>query len=247
MASYDPGPDVAWEALFQNAPLNHYATFPQSPFHTRFGPVFYRGRLDGSARVLVIGQDPSSDEVLAQRIFVGQAGQIAQNFLTKLGLTRSYLMFNSFLFGAQSNSLTPAIATDPTILAYRNSLFDQAKVTNTLEAVIAFGSYANISATNWSGLGALPVIALKHPTAQQGGVAANWNSHFAAAQAAIAADGDGHVDATPYDTTLPMPVTDIPRRDLPFGLPGWHGSGGATRSKRGSGANFERQIVWTAP
>jgi uracil-DNA glycosylase len=245
MASYDPGPNSAWRTLFDAAPFNHYATYPLKPFHTRFGPVFYRGRLDGSARVLVIGQDPSTDEVLAQRILVGQAGQIAQNFLSRLGLTRSYLMFNTFLFGGQSGKLKPAMATDATVMAYRNSLFDKAKATNALEAVIAFGAHAQASAASWPGLGGLTVIPLKHPTAQGGGVAADWNANFAAAHAAIAPDADGHVDATPYDTTAAMPTTDIPRRDLPFGLPAWHGTKGATRSKRGT--SFETQILWTAP
>jgi uracil-DNA glycosylase len=247
MITYDPGPDQAWETLFQGAPINHYQTYPQTPFHTRFGPVFYRGRLDGTARVLVIGQDPSTDEVLAQRIFVGQAGQIAQNFLARIGLTRSYVMFNSFLFGVQSNSVTAAMVTDAAIKAFRNSLFDKAKATNALEAVITFGAHAKTSALNWPGRAGLTLIHLAHPTAPSG-VAANWNSHFAAAHAAIAADGDGHVDATPYNVAAAaMPTTDIPRRDLPFGLPTWHGTGGATRSKRGTGANYKRQISWTAP
>jgi uracil-DNA glycosylase len=243
---HDAGPNCAWERLFQQAPLEYYRNFPQTPFHTRFGPVFYRGRLDGTARVLVIGQDPATDETLAGRAFVGQAGQIAQNYLARLGVTRSYLMFNSFLFGVQSNSLNTAIATDATIMAYRNSLFDHAKATNNLTAILAFGSYANTSATNWPGRGSLPIIHVTHPTAPSG-VAANWNSHFAAAQAVIAPDSDGHVDATPYGTTGDMPHTDVPRRDLPFGLPSWHGTGGGTLSQRGSGANFESQIVWSAP
>jgi uracil-DNA glycosylase len=245
---HDPGPNCGWEMLFQSAPLDYYINFPQSPFHTHFGPVFYRGRLDGTARVLIIGQDPASDETLALRAFVGQAGQIAQNFLTKLGLTRSYLMFNSFLFGVQSSSLSGGIvtATDATIMDYRNKLFDRAKATNKLEAIIAFGSYANTSALNWPGRGTLPIIHLTHPTAPSG-VAANWNSNLAAAQGAVAPDGDGHVDTTPYSTTDPLPHTNIPRRDLPFGLPAWHGATGATQSQRGSGTAFEIQIVWIAP
>jgi uracil-DNA glycosylase len=244
---YDPGPDCAWEKLFQSAPLNHYVTFPGTPFHTHFGPVFYRGRLDGTARVLIIGQDPATDETLGMRAFVGQAGQIAQNLLTRLGLTRSYLMFNTFLFGVQSSSLSggAVTATEPTIMAYRNSLFDRAKATNTLSAVIAFGSHANTSATNWPGLGSIPLIHVTHPTSPTG-VAANWNSHFAAAHAAIAPDPGGTVDSTPYSTTAAMPTTDIPRRDLPFGIPAFHGTGG-TRSQRVSGATFETQITWTAP
>ena len=245
---YDPGPNCPWERLFQSAPLNNYVNFPGSPFHTRFGPVFYRGRLNGTARVLVIGQDPATDETLAQRVFVGQAGQIAQNFLTRLGLTRSYLMFNTYLFGAQSGSISNATATDASIMTYRNKLFDRAKATNTLSAVIAFGSHANTAATNWPGLGSIPLIHLMHPTAPSvSDIATNWNSHFAAAHAAVAPDPDGTADATPYSTSASaMPATDIPRRDLPFGIPAFHGTGGATRSQRVSG-NFETQITWTAP
>jgi len=245
---YDPGPDCAWERLFQSAPLDYYINFPQSPFHTRFGPVFYRGRLNGTAHVLVIGQDPSTDEILGHRVFVGQAGQIAQNFLSKLGLTRSYIMFNTFLFGVQSSSLSAGTvtATDATIMEYRNKLFDRVASTNTLTAIIAFGSHANTSAVNWPGKGSIPIIHLTHPTAPSG-VAANWNSHLAFAQSIIVPDSDGHVDTTPYDTTIAISGTDIPRRDLPFGVPLWHGTGGNTRSQRGSGATFETQITWTAP
>jgi uracil-DNA glycosylase len=241
---HDPGPNCAWEQLFQSAPLSYYISL--NKLHTHFGPVFYRGRLDGSARLLVIGQDPATDETVGGRAFVGQAGQIAQNFLTRLGLTRSYLMFNTFLFGVQSSALTPAIATDATIMAFRNKLLDYAKSTNTFTAILAFGQYAQISASNWPGSAGIPIIPVSHPTAQSG-VAANWNSHFAAAHAAIAADSDGHVDATPYSTTTALPATDIPRRDLPFGLPSWHGTGGGTRSQRASGSAFETQINWTAP
>jgi len=246
MDKHDPGPGPAWEQLFQNAPLNYYETYPSKPFHTRFGPVFYRGRLDGTARVLVVGQDPSTDEILAHRILIGQAGQLAQNFLFKLGLTRSYVMFNAFLFGIQSAALTNAVAVDATITTYRNQLFDRAMQTNSIAAVLAFGSYAALSVANWPASGGLHVIKLTHPTSPSG-VAANWNSQFAAASSAIQADADGHVDATPYPTTKPIPGTDIPRYDLPFGVPPWHGTGGGTHSQRGKASAFEKQIIWTAP
>jgi uracil-DNA glycosylase len=246
MLNHDPGPNDAWEQLFQSAPLDYYVNFAQHPFHTRFGPVFYRGRLDGTARVLVVGQDPATDEILGHRVFVGQAGQLAQNFLTKLGLTRSYLMFNTFLFGVQSASLSTAMATDATIMAYRNKLFDQAASTNALTAVLAFGQYAHASVMNWPGIGKIPVFQLSHPTAQSG-VAANWNSNFVAASKVIQPDSDGVVDPTPYNTSGALPSTDVPRHDLPFGVPAWHGAGGGTRSQRNSGANFETHITWTAP
>lgn len=243
---YDRGPGCAWEQLFLAAPVNDYVNYPNHPFHTRFGPVFYRGRLDGSARVLVVGQDPATDEILAARIFVGQAGQLAQNFLTKLGLTRSYLMFNTFLYGVQSASLSQDMVTSPALLAYRNKLLDRARATNKLEAIITFGKYGALSVQNWPGKGNLPVFELTHPTAPNG-VATSWNSKLAAAHAAIAPDSGAPVDISPYNTSAPPPATDIPRYDLPFGLPSWHGTGGHTCSARGAGNLFETQILWSTP
>ena len=60
------------------------------------GPIFHRGRLDGSARVLVIGQDPAASENVVRRILVGTAGKRFQGFLSKLGVTRSYVMITRF-------------------------------------------------------------------------------------------------------------------------------------------------------
>ena len=239
---HDPGPSCDWEKLFEAAPLATYTGYG-STFHTHFGPVFYRGRLDSTAKVLVVGQDPSTDETLSGRIFVGQAGQLAQNFLAKIGITRSYLMFNTFLYGVQSGSITTALATDPAIAAYRNQLFDKAKATNPITLVLAFGGQANTAVGAWPGLGALKLIHVTHPTAPSG-VASDWNSHLATAAAAVTPEAP--VDLTPYSTTGALPTTDVPRFDLPFGTPTWQGTGGATRSQRVSGA-FETQITWTAP
>jgi len=54
---------------------------------------------DGSAKVIIIGQDPAADENVARRILVGSAGQRVQGFLRKLGINKSYVMVNTFLYG----------------------------------------------------------------------------------------------------------------------------------------------------
>src|SRR3954464_15805290 len=72
--------------------------YPASDFRVEWGPIFHRGRLDGSARLLVIGQDPSAHESIARRILIGEAGQRVQGFLAKLGLDASYVMVNTFLY-----------------------------------------------------------------------------------------------------------------------------------------------------
>ena len=56
------------------------------------GPIFHRGRFDGSARVLVIGQYPAASEDITRRILVGAAGHRIQGFLAKPGIDHSYVM-----------------------------------------------------------------------------------------------------------------------------------------------------------
>jgi hypothetical protein len=34
--------------------------YPPSQFRVEWGPIFHRGRLDGSVRVFVIGQEPGA-------------------------------------------------------------------------------------------------------------------------------------------------------------------------------------------
>jgi hypothetical protein len=90
MMEWDPGPPSI-STIFEQAPLQAYQTNPQR-FRLAWGPIYYRGRLDGTAKVLVIGQDPAADENVARRILVGDAGRRVQGLLTKLGLTRSYAL-----------------------------------------------------------------------------------------------------------------------------------------------------------
>jgi hypothetical protein len=59
---WDAGPNSTIAAIFEQAPLDAYVNGPHR-FRLEWGPIYYRGRLDGSARVLVIGQDPAADEM----------------------------------------------------------------------------------------------------------------------------------------------------------------------------------------
>ena len=72
--------------------------YPSGQFRSEWGPIFHRGRLDGSARVLVIGQDPAQHETVVRRILVGEAGRRVQGLLAKLGVSRSYVLINTYLY-----------------------------------------------------------------------------------------------------------------------------------------------------
>src|SRR5437762_1239608 len=95
--AFDPGyGDEPFRSLCAEYP--DAAVYPGDSFRIEWGPVFHRGRLDGSARVLVIGQDPAQHEVVARRILIGEAGHRLQGLLAKLGIERSYVLVNTFLF-----------------------------------------------------------------------------------------------------------------------------------------------------
>ena len=73
---FDPGyHDEPFLTLVQDYPAEE--VYPPSQFRVEWGPIFHRGRLDGSARVLVIGQDPAQHETIVRRILVGEAGPAA--------------------------------------------------------------------------------------------------------------------------------------------------------------------------
>ena len=78
---YCPGYPPPYDKLVAIYPGDN--VYPSADFRTEWGPIFHRGRLDGSARVLVLGQDPAAHESIARRILIGEAGQRTQGLLAK--------------------------------------------------------------------------------------------------------------------------------------------------------------------
>jgi len=243
--AFDPGPPADWEAFFAQAPVDHYRNHPSGRFRLEFGPVYYRGRLDGTARVIVVGQDPATNEILGQRIFVGRSGQRVQRVLAKLGVTRSYSMLNTFLFSVfgQVDAELRAISLEAQVLAYRNASLDRLKAANPIEAVITFGAGARHAVEHWPGRGDLPVFNLTHPAADDPFVIDSWNGALPGMLAAVQPDDGGQPDPTPYADPLGDAVmVPIPRFDLPFGIPGFHGVDGGHSTRDGND-----KIIWNAP
>src|SRR4051812_50122404 len=100
---FDPGyVDAPFAALAAEPPGTD--VYPASDFRVEWGPIFHRGRLDGSARLLVLGQDPGAHEAYVRRILVGEAGQRVEGFLHKLRGGRRYGMGNTFLYSVYGQS-----------------------------------------------------------------------------------------------------------------------------------------------
>jgi uracil-DNA glycosylase len=67
-----PGYPAPYDDLVNSYPVAD--VYPSAAFRTEWGPIFHRGRLDGSAEALVLGQDPAVEENVTRRILIGVAG-----------------------------------------------------------------------------------------------------------------------------------------------------------------------------
>lgn len=255
MLEFDPGPPVKFTRLFEQLPS--YEAFKEL-FWYDWGPVFYRGRLNGSARLLCIASDPGPTERLVGRNLVGDAGQRVQGFLTKLGLTRSYVCLNAHVYALHPGQASKGtlVLNDPTILSWRNDLYDAAKGKN-VQAIVAFGAQAQHAIALWPGKGTLPVFNIPHPSSRDVTKLLDaWRAAVESLRAIVTPDVDGDPTLPNYGTTFAeADYTPIPMRDLPFGVASWIGNDAWGRSARPKHHNCVsrpnpddgRTLIWIAP
>jgi hypothetical protein len=178
--TFDQGPPPFWADKLGSLSDNYFIDHPSQRFRTAFGGVLYRGRLDDTSRVLVIGQDPSTDEALARRAFVGSAGQRLQKFLNKIGITRSYTIINTFAYSitGQFNTEMKSISLEPPLKQFREDLMDTIIERNPIQAILTFGVGARHAVENWANPKQMPVFNLVHPTAPEETTHPNWNEQL---------------------------------------------------------------------
>lgn len=235
-------------------------------FRLEWGPIFHRGRLDGSARILVIGQDPAQHETVIRRVLVGEAGRRLQGFLAKLGITQSYAIINTFLYSVYG-SVKAATARNPNLIAYRNSWLDALLIGQKIEGVIALGQAANAAWQSWKqtpngqnfNVAFAPVI---HPTEPESSskndkkklVAAtkklleNWNSGLQVLSPSLQ-HPDISIPLVPYgDAWAAGDRPEIPEADMPAGLPSWMHEQDGWAKRLGKDAPAKRRnITITVP
>ena len=255
LAEFDPGPNRTL--------AKHLAAVPSYAAHRDlfwydWGPVFYRGRLDRSARLLCIASDPGPTERIACRTLVGDAGQRVQGLLTKLGLTRSYTLVNAFSYALLPSRAQRATAmlSEPDHLAWRNDLLGRL-VGPQLQAVVAFGAQAQAAAALWDARPDVPLLQVPHPSSRDAKrLVTEWHAAVETLRAIVTPDSDGDATVPNYGATFSeTDYSPIPRRDLPFGLPAWVGDdhlGRTSRPRRNNcaerpGTDLLHTLVWHAP
>lgn len=234
---FDKGPLAAF--------ARHFAAVPDPAVPSRFwfdwGPVFYRGRLNGTARVLCIGSDPGATERIAGRALVGDAGQRVQGFLRKIGLTRSYVCLNVFpwgLFPSEADH-APEMMSEPAQMQWRNRLYDMTR-SSRLQAVVAFGAVARTAVQKWPGKGSLPVFEVPHPSSHDESVLLDrWRAAVTSLRGIVTPDPDGDPATPNYGSSFAeADHAAIPRADLPYGAPAFLGDDSWLR------ATGRRTSVW---
>jgi uracil-DNA glycosylase len=254
MSEFDRGPSAEFAQLLDRVPDPPVI----GDFWFDWGPVFYRGRLDGSARVLCFASDPGPTERIAGRTLVGNAGQRVQGILAKLGLTRSYLCLNAWAYALHpSRALAEKSRLDePTQRGWRNELYDAATGPE-LEAIIAFGEMAQEAVAQWWGRPDVALCEVPHPSSRDTKrLLDEWRGAVSELREIVTPDPDGHNTGPNYGTRFTEgDYAAIPRHDLPFGTPAFVGDDEWVRARPSGAQNsVERPspddghtLIWHAP
>ena len=239
MVQSDAGPTGAVKTLMDATPDYEVEVGDSTTFWYAFGPVLYRGRLDGSARVLCIASDPGPSECLpfARRTLIGDSGQKTQGFLAKLGLTRSYVLVNAFAVAMRPSQKTKGLQvlkTNVAIRTARHGLYDILLAGGALQAVVAFGDVAHQAYDLWEAsnpaVQAVPSFKLAHPAAVDrdatGDDAAlkGWAKAVKKLRTIVTPDADGDASGPNFGAYFTeLDYGRVPRWDLPPMAPAYVG------------------------
>jgi hypothetical protein len=222
--------------------------------------------LDGTARILIIGQDPAQHETVIRRILVGEAGRRVQGFLAKLGITRSYVFVNTYLYSV-FGSVRAQTRRDPRLVGYRNRWLDALVVNTNVTAVLALGDAAAEAWQMWRGTPAGQAFTgafapVTHPTQPESfskgdraklaqatkRLLSNWNNGLQTLAPAITSP-DAPTPLVLYGETWAegdrLPVEEV---DFPAGLPAWmHEQDGWAKRAGADLLAKRRNITLTVP
>ena len=255
MADFDPGPPKAVAQHFEELPS--FAA-ERKRFWYDWGPIFYRGRLNGSAKLLCIASDPGPTERIAGRTLVGDAGQRVQGFLTKLGLTRGYVLVNAFPYALRPSWAIGSVhlLSQPEHLTWRNRLLDLVTGPG-LEGIVAFGLQARTALDLWADAPDVPTHRVAHPSSREPArLLTEWRDAVESLRGVVTPDDGGDNTGANYGATFDeSDYSRIPPGDLPYGLPAWFGDDAWGRTAQPKHNNSVRRpdedplhtLVWQAP
>jgi hypothetical protein len=163
-----------------------------------------------------------------RRTLVGDSGQKAQGFLSKLGLVRSYVLVNAFAVALHPSKTTKGInilKTNAAITAARHGLYN-ALLKPTLQAIVAMGDNAEEAYKLWKAanpaVAAKPFVKVAHPAAVDRDGTGNdaalkgWKNAITQLRGVVTPDAGGDATQPNFGNFFTeMDYVRIPRWDLP--------------------------------
>ena len=220
---YDRGPSLALAKLMMGGEAGlewpDFAALGVTQ-HVSFGrgPI-YRGRPE-QARVLVLADQESEDDLFTTRAMTGDAGQRFQKFLEAMGIDKSYLILR--VLPVDTLDLTAAqvrtIVDHPQVQKVYKAIVEKVAVEADAKLALVVGPYSKRLAAH-----VLPASLRKIELSawRQSGALAQW-------QGAL-----GVINTISYEKDITSPSFSydgkrgrIPSNDLPYGTPRWMGSSG---------------------
>ncbi|MGH9372730.1 MAG: hypothetical protein ACRD15_14480, partial [Vicinamibacterales bacterium] len=236
-AEFDAGPGTAFERLLMGGePGLAWPDFPALGVtsHASFGhgPV-YRGR-PAQARVLVVADQESHDDLFLFRAMTGDAGQRFQGFLRAMGITKSYAILRVLPVDTLDlpASRVRGIVDDPQIRHVYRTIIEQIAAAADSALALFVGPHARRLRPHVlpEGLGHIDMKAW-----HEAGALDDWKRALE----------DLRNLGYPRDLTSPTFTYDgargqIPRIDLPYGTLRWQGSSGDRAVRTSAGGEASR-------
>jgi hypothetical protein len=197
-----------------------------------YGPI-YRGR-PGEARVLVVADQESHDDLFMFRALTGDAGQRFQEFLRAMGMTKRYAILRVLpvdTLGLASAKVN-AVADDAQVRKVYKAIVNRIVTAGSTALVLFVGPLARRMRADL--LSALPAgqqnVEMK--AWRESGSLTDWKQALQTIQGLT----------YPRDLTSPSFAYDgargqIPRIDLPYGTLRWQGSSGDRALRSSAGGN----------
>ncbi len=209
-------PGLEWPD-FQSAGVNAHPSFG-------YGPI-YRGRLRG-AKICVLADQQSHDDLFTGRALTGEAGQHFQEFLRAMGITRSYVIIRVLpvdTLDLASNTVR-SIVNDPQVQKVYSAILDAVLSANrNLKLVLALGPHSRALLSQLSPSG---VTMLSMKAWRQSGALSAWREALSELKT-LTYGKDLRNPSFSYDGSRGQ----IPRFDLPYGSLRWRGTSGDRGSR----------------
>jgi hypothetical protein len=236
---YDRGPGASMARLFMggNAGLA-WPDFEALGLRTHasfgFGPI-YRGRPE-QARILILADQQSHDDLFTGRALTGESGQQLQAYLEAMGIFTRYAIIRVLpvdTLGEAPATVTTAVQHPQTQAMYQAIMNRIRGQRESPQLLLVLGPHARDLVTLLDP-DSLPVVLLK--AWREAGALADWQAQL---------DVIRHINYQP-EIESPMFVYDgrrgqIPSLDLPFGTLRWQGSSGDRAPPGHRTAGAERQ------